>query len=337
VADCDNLFKQYNGKITPSSTQRQKMKTSRQACETKISDKLYEKLKLRPRFYTQGSDAPKFKTIIIKEDGTFDSDRGVYLPRKPDVSGETIQGYIYDAVKDQTKDGAQHRKKCIRVLYQCEYNIDFPAYYEVDGEDYAYMAVKGQDWIKDDPWHMITWLADHKDNDGQFVRMIKYLKGWTSKRKTQGKMPSGIALAVWAARHFVPETGRDDKCLLALLKAIKSAITYSVTCYAPVEPYDDLTGKLTQTQKDNFRDELTSFCEDAQKAMDEEDQLKASKLWRKYLGDRFPEGISKEDEKRAEALMASAGIISNGAFLGRSGNINSTSGVSHLAHRNHGG
>jgi hypothetical protein len=337
MADCDNLFIEYNGKITPSSTQRQKMKTSRKSLETKISDKLYDKLAVRPTFYTQGSDAHKLKTIIIKEDGTFDSDRGVYLPSKPSVSGETVQGYIYDAVKDHTQDGAQHRNKCVRVLFRCEYNIDFPAYYEVDGEDYAYMAIKGGEWVKDDPWHMVTWLEKYKDTNGQFVRIIKYLKGWASKRKCNGKMPSGIALSVWAARYFVSNVDRDDKCLLNVLESIKSAITYSVNCYAPVEPYDDLTAKLTQTQKDNFREELNSFCDDAQKAIDEEDQLKASKLWRKYLGDRFPEGINKEDEKRADALLASAKLVSSGAYLGRSGNINATSGVSHSWHRNHGG
>jgi hypothetical protein len=335
MADCNGLFLDYNKFITPTSVQRQKMKTSRQALEPKISDKLSDKLGMRPSFYTQGSDAPSMKTNIIKEDGTFDSDRGVYLPRKPDVSGETVQGYIYDAIKDHTKDGAQHRKKCVRSLYQCEYNIDFPAYYEVKGEDYAYMAVKGLEWIKDDPWHMIAWLKKYRDETGQFIRMIKYLKGWASKRKSNGKMPSGIAFAVWAARNFRIETGRDDQCLLNLLKAIKGSITFSVTCYAPVEPFDDLTAKLTQAQKDNFREELRLFCEDAQKAIDEKDQLKASKLWRKYLGERFPEGVSEEDEKRANALLASASVVASGGYLGRGGNINATSGTPHLGHRNY--
>ncbi|SDG37340.1 hypothetical protein SAMN05192573_103231 [Mucilaginibacter gossypii] len=82
---------------------------------------------------------------------------------------------------------------------------------------------------------------------------------------------------------------------------------------------------------------MTLFCDDAQKAVDEEDQFEASKVWRKYLGDRFPEGLSKEDEKRQSALLASAGIVTSGAYLGRSGNINSTTGVAHLAHRNYGG
>ena len=336
MADCHNLFQDYNKAITPSSSQRERMKTSRKSLEKKISDKLFEKLGMRVTFYTQGSDAQRMKTIIIKEDGTFDSDRGVYLPKKPDVSGETVQGYIYDAVKDHTEDGAQHRKKCVRVIFRCEYNIDFPAYYEVDGEDFAYMAVKGTDWIKDDPWHMITWLEDYKDADGQFVRMIKYLKGWASKRKSNGKMLSGIAFSVWAARHFTAQVGRDDKCLLSLLKSLQSALQFSVTCYAPVEPYDDLTAKLSQTQKDNFKEELKLFCEDAQKAVDEENQLKASKIWRKYLGDRFPEGIDEEAENKARALMASASIVSAGALLDRGGKINITSGVPHLGHRNYG-
>ncbi|WP_179413718.1 cyclic GMP-AMP synthase DncV-like nucleotidyltransferase [Mucilaginibacter sp. E4BP6] len=337
MANCHKLFLDYNKEITPTATQRQKMKTSRQLLEVKIANTLFEKLGMRVTFYTQGSDAHKMKTIIIKEDGSFDSDRGVYLLSKPSVSGETVQGYIRDAVKDHTKEGAQHRKKCVRVIFQCEYNIDFPAYYEIADEDFAYMAVKGQDWTKDDPWHMITWLEKYKDSNGQYIRMIKYLKGWTSKRKANGKMPSGIALAVWTARHFSIDAENDDKCLLKLLNAIKSAVQYSVTCYAPVEPFDDLTAKLTKVQKDNFIEELKMFCDHAQKAIDETDQLKASKIWRKYLGDRFPEGLNEEDEKRAEKLLASASTVASGAYLGRSGSINSISGTPHLGHRNYGG
>lgn len=335
MANCNKLFLDFNKVITPSNEQMQQMKTSREALEKKITAKLKEKLNMTPTYYTQGSGAKDMKTIIIKEDGTYDADRGVYLPQKPDVTAETVQRYIYDAVKDHTSDGAEHRMKCVRVFYKSAYNIDFPAYYEVEGEDYAYMAVKGIGWIKDDPWHMIKWLEKHKDENGQLVRIIKYLKAWASK--CNFKMPSGIALAVWAANNFSPKLDRDDESLYETLKNIKDELYWRVICISPVEPFDDLTSKLTQGQKEKFKSELDKFVDDAKKALDEKNQLKSSEIWRNYLGDRFPLGADEDLDAKEQALLsAAAHVLSGSAYLDKAGKINETTGVFHKPHRNYG-
>lgn len=335
MSNCNKLFLDFNKVITPSNEEMQKMKKSREACGKKITVKLNEKLNMTPSYYTQGSGAKDMKTIIIKEDGTYDADRGVFLPEKPSVSAETVQKYIYDAVKDQTDDGAEHRKKCIRVFYKSAYNIDFPVYYEMKNEDYAYMAVKGDSWIKDDPWHMVNWLAKHKDSNGQLVRIIKYLKAWASK--CNFKMPSGIAMAVWTANNFSEKLDRDDESLYETLKNIQSELYWGVTCVSPVEPFDDLTSKLSQDQKEKFKKELDKFVDDAKEALDEKNQLKSSKIWRKYLGDRFPLGVDEDVDAKERALMFSATqILSNAARLDEKGRINDTNGISHKPHRNYG-
>lgn len=335
MANCDKLFKDFCKVITPSLEEMQKMKTSRKALETKITDKIREKLDVTPFFYTQGSGAKHMKTIIIKEDGTYDADRGVYLPEKPTVSAQTVQSYVYDAVKDHTDGGAEHRKKCIRVYYKSAYNIDLPVYYQVDGETYSYLAIKGDGWIKDDPEQMIKWLEGYKDDEGQFIRMIKYLKAWTSK--CSFKTPSGIALAVWAAKNFTAVKDRDDKCLLSVLKGIKNACLLSVSCFSPVEPFDDFTAKLDDDQKSKFKAALNDFIADAELAITEENQLKSSKYWRKYLGSRFPEGLDENVDNRLKSLLASASsVLSNSARLDSLGSISSTSGVPHQPHRNYG-
>src|SRR5215218_8430694 len=160
------------------------------------------------------------------------------MPEKPQVSAETVQKYIFDAVKDHTDGGAEHRKKCVRIFYKCAYNIDFPAYYEVPGESYSYLAIKGDGWIKDDPEKMIEWFEARKDADGQLIRIVKYLKAWASEKSY--KMPSGIALTVWATKCFVASKDRDDLALSSTLKGISDALFWSVSCLSPVEPYDDL-------------------------------------------------------------------------------------------------
>jgi hypothetical protein len=293
-------------------------------------------LQMTVSYLIQGSNAPDMRTIIVKEDGTYDVDRGVYLPEQPDISATTVQEYVLDAIKEHTNDGAEHRSKCIRVLYQAAYNIDFPVYYEVPEESYCYIAVKNNGWVKDDPSKMIEWFGGFKDEDGQLVRMVKYLKGWASK--CSGKMPGGIAFTIWAAKHFKAFEDRDDKCLLAILNAIKNEIAFVVACAAPVKPYDDVTAKLSDDQKDAFREKLDALITDAKKAIDSKNQLAASKLWRKHLGDRFALGADEDVDLKEAQLQASAAIVlSGGAKLSSSGKINTDSGVSHKAHRNYGG
>lgn len=338
MANCNKLFLDFNQDITPTLAQMQAMKKSRVTLEEKISKKIMDKLGASASFYTQGSGAPRMKTIIIKSDGTYDADRGVYLPSKPEEAAETVQKYVLDAVKDHTDEGAQHRKKCIRVIYKSAYNIDFPVYYEVSKESYSYLAIKGNGWIKDDPSKMIDWFIGLKDEDGQLLRIVKYLKAWVSETSWKFKMPSGIALTVWAARNFEAVENRDDKCLLKVIQAIQRQILFSVTCTSPVEPFDDLTAKLNDDQKNKFRTELNNFCLDAGAAIDLNNQLQASKLWRKYFGDRFKEGLNEDVDKKANSLFTSASaILAQNAMLNRQGQINQESGTYHRNHRNYGG
>jgi len=335
MANCNKLFGDFNKEITPSKAQMDTMKVSRVALEDKIIKKIKEKLDMTPTFYTQGSGAHRMKTIIIKSDKTYDADRGVYLPIKPEVDAETVQKYIYDAVKDHTEDGAEHRIKCIRVIYKGAYNIDFTAYYEVDGETYSYLAVKGNGWIKDDPSKMIEWFENLKDENGQLIRIAKYVKAWASE--LDFKMPSGIALTVWAANNIVLSENRDDKSLSQTLNAIMSVVNISQRCFSPVEPFDDLTSKLTENQKKKFVSALSEFCIDAEKAIDSNNQLEASLLWRKHLGNRFPKGLDEDVDAKAKSLLASAAsILSSSAKLDSFGAVNEISGVSHLIHRNYG-
>ena len=336
MANCTKLFGEFNKEITPSVEQMQKMKTSREALESKISDVIQEKYGMTASYYTQGSGAQQMKIIIIKANGTYDADRGIYLPEQPEVSAKTVQEDVLDAVKDHTDGGAEHRRKCIRVLYKCAYNIDFPVYYEAAGESFAYLATKDNGWIKDDPSMMIEWFGEYKDDDGQLLRIVKYLKAWASERSF--KMPSGIALTVWAARYFISVANRDDMCLVQVLTAIQRAILLSVKCISPVEPFDDLTSKLTDDQKKKFKNALADFCVDAQKAIDSENQLEASRIWRKYLGGRFPEGLDENVDRKANLLMAPASaVLGQTARLDRGGVINQSAGIKHFTHRNYGG
>jgi len=210
MSNCNNLFQQFNQAISPGSARIDKLTASREALKNKIIQSFKEKPGYKvPDFYIQGSY--KMDTMIVKKDGTYDVDLGIYFKEKPMVTCTTVMTHVIDAVRNHTTGGAQHRERCIRVIYAGEYNIDLPVYFQGPYESKAKMAIKNGDWRTDDPEEFVLWFNKRKDTKGQLLRIVKYLKRWASERGF--KMPSGVALTVWAAEKFYASDGRDDFAL----------------------------------------------------------------------------------------------------------------------------
>ncbi len=255
-----------------------------------------------PKFYIQGSH--KMKTGIRTKDDICDLDDGVYFFREPDVEPTTLQSWVWDAVNGHTDKKPEHRKKCIRNIFSGDYEIDLPVYYKVDGQHYQ-LAVKNYGWEPSDPKAVVVWFNDHKDTNGQLLHTVMDLKGWCDYLRN--KMPSGLAMTILAAnaKLKIVHNDRHDIYLRDILNEIKKALNSLFACIVPAVPYDNLFADYDPARKERFLDSLDAFLADANEALREPNQLKASKLWRKHLGDRFPLGEDKEENKsRANILIA---------------------------------
>lgn len=335
MANCNKLFLDFNTNISLVKKQVNALITSRKSVEATIVKYFKDNTDLSPpKFWIQGSYV--MSTLVIKKDGTYDVDLGVYFLEKPDVEAKTVQGYVKSALKDQTGTTPEHRQRCIRVIYAGDYNIDLPVYYKLDEDNHPFLAVKDNGWEESDPLDLKKWFEDKKDNNGQLCRLVKYLKVWADK--LDFKAPSGIALSVWAAQNFT-ENERDDVALSDLLKSIKQDIGEDCYCLNPKSPFDDLTSKLDDGQKEKFVAALNNFILDAESAIDSNNQLEASKKWRTHLGkDCFPEGVDEDVDAKQELLNAAKGIVLGGrAKLSSVGKIQTEEGISHKPHKNYGG
>lgn len=296
MADTHNLFQQFNTSISLTSEKREDMKKSKDALRKKIVKYFQDKHpEYQPKFYIQGSC--KMGTAIRTKDDICDLDDGVYFFREPDVSAITLQTWVKDAVDGHTSSPVQHRKKCVRVVFAGDYEIDFPVYIKVEGQNYQ-LAVKNEEFQENDPKQMIDWFQNKKDTTGVLVKIVKYLKAWCDFKRN--KMPSGLAMSILASNakdNIVYNVNRDDISLRDTLKEIKKILDKKFECIVPTLPNDDLFSDYDEIRKKNFLDALNSFIEDADKALLELNQLKSSKLWKKHLGDRFPEGEDKDDDK----------------------------------------
>jgi hypothetical protein len=305
MANCDTLFKKFNGKdyLEITKAKRDNLKTSRKALRKKIREYFAEQHpKYKPKFTTQGSF--KMFTVIRTKDDTCDLDDGVYFKSNPDnVSCKTLQQWVKNAVEGTTDATPVHKVKCITVDYKAGYNIDLPVFvFDQNIDAHPYLAIKDKDFRLDDPKEFYDEFNKCKDEDDQLTRIVRYLKAWCDYKRE--KMPSGFALTILAMNNLQTNE-RDDISLKYTLIQIENELKYKWECKVPTTPNDDLFENYDEARKNNFLNNLSEFIEDAKKAVDEEkNQFKASKCWKRHLGDRFPEGEDVDEKPINTALLS---------------------------------
>ncbi|KAB1157811.1 nucleotidyltransferase domain-containing protein [Flavobacterium luteum] len=308
MANCHNLFGEFNTEISLTSNKKSKMTTSKDGIRERIRKYFKENhSEYTPKFYIQGSY--KMKTGIRTKDDVCDLDDGVYFFRTPDVTATTLQNWIWDAVNGYTSTSPEHRKKCIRNIFSGDYEIDIPVYYKVSGEEYQ-LAVKNNGWEDSDPKALIDWFNNNKDTNGKVIKAIKELKAWCDYKRN--KMPSGLAMTILAinAKDKIVLNDRDDILLTDILREIKKTLTQKFECIVPVTPKDDLFADYDEIRKTNFLNNLDSFLSDAESALKEKNNLKASRLWQKHLGNRFPDGEDKNEQSNSNSATTSGAALS---------------------------
>lgn len=325
MANCHNLFIQYNDELQINKSKKKRLRDSKNALRDCIRRYFAENhQEYVPQFFIQGSY--KMGTMIKTKDAECDLDDGVYFLREPDVSATTLQKWVYQAVEGHTKGGQEHRKKCIRVNYAGDYHIDLPVYYKSEEDEHPHLAVKNEGWELSDPKEFIEWFKDVKSE--QLVRVSRYLKGWGDHKRNN--MPSGLVMALLTEKHLYSDD-RDDIAIYETLKSIDNTLSAYWLCRMPTTPKDDLLSKYDETFKRNFFSALRSFIADAKDALESDCQEKASKLWQKHLGTRFPLG-EKEEEREARSI---ANAEKEGSLL--IGVANGTGSKSSLTAKSKGG
>ncbi len=336
MANCNKLFLGYKENLQIKKEKRDRLKKSKDELRAKIEKHFREKHPdYVPEFWIQGSY--KMKTTILTKDDECDLDDGVYFLRDEGVSGTTLQEWVKDAVEGATSTPNQHRKKCIRVIYKADYHIDFPVYYFPEGNGHPLLAVKDNDLEESDPKELYEWFNKKKDKKGQLHRTVAYLKGWGDNIRR--KMPSGLAMTILASNNY-SEDERDDVSLKESLKKIHSSLKDNFSCVVPATPHDDLFENYDNEKKEHFMNELNSFLNDAIEAVENEsNQLNASRLWRKHLGENFPKGKDENvDQKEAALRRLTEKVLAGNAFTQRDGGITEEStGVQNKPHTNYGG
>lgn len=299
MANMHNYFLDFNSDLNIIKSKEEKLSGKREILKTRITKYFKENHpEYIPKYFIQGSY--KMKNVIQTKDNLCDLDLAVMFEREPNVTGTTLQKWVYNAVHGHTELQI-HKSRCIRVDYQDDFHIDLPVYHwNADKE--TMLCIKNQDSERSQPKKFVQWYRDEKSTESH--RISKYLKAWGDN--IRHNMLTGLAHTILSIRESNIDTGRDDISLLNSLRGIQSSLLNSWYVEMPTEPHDNVIDKNNNsTFKNNFFDRLDEFIDDAQEVINCDSEHKASKLWRKHLGDRIP-----FVEKEKSANNALAGIAS---------------------------
>jgi len=306
MANCDNLFKEFNQRIKLSESSRQSLRTSRDSLRSKVKEK-FKSENYDVKFYWQGSFA--MNTIIAPKDSDYDIDDGIYIQGEdePSVDIDTLRKWVVEAAKDHTSLPPKDKNTCVRVQFKDGYHIDLVIYHKKN-QDHPKLAHKTKGWTISDPKEFMEWFRDRCDDKEQLKRLIRYFKGWADNVREE--MPSGIILTILAASNFQPNE-RDDVAFLETMKAIHTRLSISFMCIRPTTPNEDLFADYPKTRKDYFMNKLQSFIQSGAQAIEEINQKDACPKWQRHFGDRFPCGMAEDTVDEAKAFSAPAFIKSD--------------------------
>ena len=130
MPNLNDLFLEFDKKISLKKVYKQKITRGRDALRTKISNKFSEKGRNKPKYCTQCSYA--MNTAAMPLDGdAFDLDHGIYLQGYSTMqltwpSTQSVHSWVKEAVNGHTSNPLVHKNTCVRVVYEDKYHIDLP-------------------------------------------------------------------------------------------------------------------------------------------------------------------------------------------------------------------
>lgn len=290
-SNCDDSFRQFNQLITIHPDKVAKLRRAHNTIRKRITDYFFNFTDYPvPGFYIQGSY--KTKTVIENTSTLCDVDLGIFFPSNPGVHIETLQTHIKNALEGHTSKGVEIKTNCVRLNYVKDFHIDLPIYY-IDGFwNKTYFGRRGHYWERSEPKEFVNWFNNVTYRKPQLIRIVRYLKAWAdnTKTKTGKKMPSGLALTLWAIKHY-ESSKRDDvaffKTCTGILKYLDDYYKSSWCAEMPVEPYDNVLDRLNNFQKSSFYDEFVRMVSISADAVSSSKRYEAIKLWKQVFGYRF--------------------------------------------------
>lgn len=333
MANNHEQFVAFHDAIKATDARIEKLKGNRKALRDRIRNYFKNNLadEIQPKFYSQGSFAVgTILNPIVDDDGlaAYDLDDGIYFIGETEDEKKTIQWYhdkIFDAVDGHTDQAPNDKNACVRVNYADGHHIDLPIYFKVENDDHPQLAHKKKPWAKQDAADFNTWFEEQCSNKTYLREIVRFLKAWRDWMKYDKNvdLPCGFILTILAANHYTEnDSTRFDVIMKDTLVSMQNELSQEghFHCYRPVSPNEDLFEHYSDTKRNTFLSRLKSFREDAERAINSNNQKEGCEKWWQYFGDRFSCANAKDVDEDAKQNEFAGTIKSNSQYARHSFN-----------------
>lgn len=293
MANLHDAFMTFHAALIPPEAAIHTLIKARNIIRKRIRHYFQAKLGLpAPKFHQQG--ACLTGTCVEPLSGRYSIDDAVYLQHlSPDTdhkwpAPETIHRLMVNAATVPGRFYPVRKKKCIRIPCSDTCHLNMTVYARLKGR-FQMADCDASAWRPGDPLLLYDWFTECMGRYGQPLRRtILYFKAWADYQSlTRGPLPGGFIATILSAQHF--RSGPNDDITFAqMLWAIQKTLKSGFQIPNPVNMAEDLADTIPDSRKDIFREALDALVADALEALYITDRSKASHLWRRQFGKRFP-------------------------------------------------
>jgi hypothetical protein len=172
---------------------------------------------------------------------------------------------------------------------------------------------KLEQWLKTNPPEHTQWTIDtNAKSEGRFKPLVKMMKWWRRVNPTISKRPKGFVIECIVAECMDDgETYYGELLVKTLEEIVEKYSTYIAIKSLPFiqdpgVPENSVTNGMTFEAFEGFYNKAKTHAEIGRRALESENAEKATELWRKIFGDRFPSGKTKKSEDLLEAPIVAS-------------------------------
>lgn len=256
---------------------------------------------IRPKIFEGETDRPNIDIIVQTLFSLQDNPQEVV-----DFLYKTLKKK-YPSIRKQARSvGIETSKADMDVVPLCE---NYGKFYIPDRKQGC--------WLETNPPRHTSWTEEvNKSSGGRFKPLVKMVKWWRRENPTVGKRPKGFVIECIVAECMdLEETYYGELFILTLEKIVDK---YSMdillknipTIPDPGVPGNSVTTGINFDSFEGFYNKVKANALLGRQALNESDADKATELWKKVFGSRFP----KTDTNKTEGILASAVTILSPSF-----------------------
>lgn len=169
-----------------------------------------------------------------------------------------------------------------------------------NGDAYLIPDTQLEEWISTNPPAHTQWTIDvNKEANENFKPLVKLFKWWRRENLSDLKRPKGFILECLVAEHMDYKETNYEKLFVDLLETIRDSYEVDEVPYLedPGVPGNNVFSAVTVDEFNTFYEKVQEHAVLARKALDEADKDEALKLWRKVLGERFPQSTAPKSTR----------------------------------------